>query len=854
MESPSPLFADASTAVYSDRASVTLFRRRRPLFWLALAFCCGNFLDHLFEPRLPLLGGMMLSALAFVVLLLVTGARIRRSNSRDYWASLSGLTLALAGGMLIHGLGARIPASDDIARRTPASSAFVCLEGVIIDASHEQGSDKPVWTVAVATLGPEFSALTPASGRARIRLNAQAPAYGEGDRVQILARLEAPPEVSVPGAFDSAAFLEAQGIRRSGAATIAGVHRVSSPSWLRPDLMLRRFSSRLSEQLAQALPSNSSAGDTNVESEGSSQSALLSALLLGRRDRVDASDREAFSINGAAHLLAIAGWHLQFLTFLFWRALGFTGLSRRRSAWLVIGAVCAYCALTGAATPVLRATIMIVLYLLAPALSREADPLSALAAAALLILCAAPAELFSAGFQLSFLAVLALATIYPALDDAWTAWRQQTQRFTLQAPGWRERLSSWIRPLLLVSFVAWLGTAPAVAWHMGRLSLLSLIVNLIAVPLGGACMIAGLATLFAGAITTGFASLIGKLAFVCVWALQNLNQLFAKLPFAALDLPPPAIPVLIVYAAALLWLWVERRRAATLGRALVLTPMCLLLLSLGVFFRESAPAPRVTVLDLKLGRAALIESTDGGAALIDSGGPGQGARIAETLRREGIARLALLVISADESDALGGAVSLIERVPVARVILPRGGGASGQRRELERALTLRGIPYDWPDAKQALRGPGEVVWEFLDDSPAGQPVPSETCLAVRLSMPGTRMLFVAARSNPEIKRLLANDADGRLNCDILRISNVNGAHWPTDLPALFKSAHCRAIVAGQSSAPGEIAGFDIGAWSNAHDIRVLSPHQQGSLRIQADTGGHEQQVQAYRAGVWRAVE
>ena len=78
--------------------------------------------------------------------------------------------------------------------------------------------------------------------------------------------------------------------------------------------------------------------------------------------RVDASDRESFSINGTAHLLAIAGWHLQFLIFLFWKALGWTGLSRRKSAWLVMLTVCAFCALTGAAVPVVRATVMTVLF------------------------------------------------------------------------------------------------------------------------------------------------------------------------------------------------------------------------------------------------------------------------------------------------------------------------------------------------------------------------------------------------------------------------------------------------------------------------------------------------------------
>ena len=826
--------------------SPSLFTRRRPLFYLTLAFCLGITLDYFVAPRLPALGGLFIASIALSVFTLMI---FRTQQRRARWLSaLAALAVALAGGMLLHALRSRIPAGDDISRRTSASPSFVCVRGLIVDASREQGSDKPVWTLAVRDFGPDVQALASASGRVRIRLNAEATGFGEGDCVELRARLESPPDVTVPGAFDSQAQLEAQGIRRTGVANADSVRLVAPPSWLRPDLKLRRVSADLAARIDSALAPDAA--------RGSPQSALLNALLFGRRDRVDTSDREAFSINGTAHLLAIAGWHLQFLVMLFWLALGRAGIPRRKAAWLVIGAVGAYCALTGAATPVLRATIMIVLYLLAPALGREADPLSALAAAALAILTVAPAELFSAGFQLSFLAVLALATIYPALEDAWTAWRASPIRADpSEAPPWRAWLLWRLRQTLFVSLAAWLGTAPAVAWHMGRFSVLSLLVNLVAVPLGGACMVSGLLTLAMSFVSVSLAAGCALLAGFALLALERVNGLFARLPFAAIDLPQPAIPVLLVYGGVLAWVWIERRRGATLPRMAALFAACLVLLNVGVLFRESPPAPRVTVLDLKLGRAALIEAPDGSAAMIDAGGPGQGARLAESLRRLGIARLSLLAISADDPDAEGGALELIERIPVARVILPRGSAASGLRRELEHALTARSIPYDWPDARQLLRGPGDITWEFADDGPTdGGPVSPETALAVRLTLPGTRMLFVSTRSNPALQRLLARSTAAPLQCDILRLSTSGSAHWPSELSRLIDATGCRTIVAGSGSAPAEIAGFDLSAYATSHELRVLGPHQDGSLRIQADVGAREQLVQAYRGGQWRPVE
>jgi len=863
--------------------SVTSFHRRRPLFWLVLIFCFGIAFDQWMTPGLPAIGGFCLASIAACAAFLF----LRQASVKCLWPWLFGGALALSGGMLLHALRARIPDANDISRRTPATSSFVFLRGTIIETSRARGSEQLIWTLDVTALGPDSDNLSVASGRVQVRINDETRVFGEGDCVELLARLESPPEITLPGSFDYTGFIENQGIRRAGIASAESVRRVFGTQWYRPDLALRRFSSVLVDRIERLLPSP-------LEKEGlggsfrsydeevsSSQSGLLSALLFGRRDRVDSSDRESFAINGTAHLLAIAGWHLQFILFLFWRALGWTGLSRRKSAWLVIVSVCAFCALTGAAVPVVRATVMTVLYLCAPAFGREADPLSVLATAAFGILSFSPDELFTVGFQLSFLAVLALATIYPALEDAWASWRLSRNPLRLAAYGdstslpWlarlRERFAEYSRQTVLVSLAAWLGTAPAVAWHMDRFSTLSLAVNLIAVPVGGVCMVLGLAMLAVGAVSVAAGTVIGYLAFFGVATLQWINAAFASAPIASIDLPSPAIPVLVVYAAILGWAWIERGRAATLFRLALLLPACFLVLNAGLFFRDSAPVPRVTILDLRFGRAALVESPGGGAAMIDAGGPGQGPRIAETLRRYGIARLNLLVLTADEPDALGGALELVRRISVARVIFPRCAAASAVRRELERVLTQRGVPYGAPrsldassgpnvvpdpDGNLTLRGPGDVLWEFSDDGPpTSAPAAAETALCLRLSLPGTRMLFVTARSKSAIDRLLINAPNGALETDILRLTSTGAAHWPSELSQLIGRSKCRTIVAGSSRAPDEISGFDIAAWAAAHDLRLLSPHQDGSIRIQADVSANaEQVVQAFRGGVWKPVD
>jgi competence protein ComEC len=862
--------------------AATVFQRRRPLFWLALVFCAGITADDLLAPRLPALGGFALAAVLGVFLLLYL--RSGRLNGRLAFGCAC--VAGCASGALLHALQARLPAANDVSRRTSAAPAFVWLQGTVYEAARDAHPGAPKhWTISVSALGFDRAVLRGAQGLVRVNVRPEdvpgsagvSPApyaaetaalpgttpaslnsIGEGDRIELLARLEAPSAATLPDGFDYAGFLASQGIYRTGSVFANTVKKLAGPAWYRPGLLLRRFSGYLAGEVEKFLPGDNVQAQFAGLEEGNpygSRAALLNAMLFGRRERLDVSDRQAFAICGTVHLLVIAGLHLQFLAWLSFQILAWLGFSRRSSAWIIFPAACAFCLLTGANVPVVRATVMILLYLGALVWWREPDPLNVLGAAALAILAFAPGELFSAGFQLSFLAVLALVALYPALNDAWTAWRAQSV-FDLAPPrpAWQSWLAGHVRHLLLISLAAWLGTAPVVAWHMGRFSTLSLLVNLFAVPLNGACMVAGLVLVASGWICSALALAVGLVAGALLAALQWLNWGFASLPGASIDLPQPPLLILVLYAVLLGWVWVQGRKLP-FGRLAVVIPCCFLLLNLGFLFREPPAAPSVTLFDLAAGRCALIETPEGGTALLDAGGPGQGARIAEVLRRRGILRLELLVISADDREALGGALELAKRVAISRVVLPRAGSASFLRREFEEFLAARAVPYVGPALKEALWGPGDVRWEFCDDGrPEEQPLSAQAATCVRLSLPGSSLLFVNTRSAAALKRLLARAPDAALTADILCLAPGENEHWPLEISELARRSGCRTLVASSRSEPGEIPGLDLAALTKTRHIQLLSPHHDGSLRIQADVGANSKHtLQAYQAGKWQDV-
>jgi len=887
------------------------FQRRRPLFWLALAFCAGIMADAFLAPALATLGGLVLATFiaALAVLLRKTtvggtlgsagdsrdpGGAKRPAYSRNY--AVCAIVLSLAGGALVHALRARIAPGDDVSRRTSALPSFMYVRGTLIDVSgggstrHDAATtemaglrapltERPaLWTVAVDALGPEESALTPASGRVRVTYrieesDAQATELAglrapptEGARVLFRARLEAPPELTLPGSFDYGQYLENQNIHRVGAIFPQTLRVVADgTAWWRLDLYLRGLSAGLARRVESALDGFQTDG-----TRPGSQAALLNALLFGRRENVENSDRDAFALSGTAHLLAISGLQIQFLAWLLWRAAAWFGLSRRKAAGAVLAICTAYCALAGADPPILRASVMIALYLLAVLAWREPEPLSVLGASALAILFFSPAELFNAGFQLSFLAVLALVTLYPALEDAWEAWRrgEQTQIVLpegLEQPQ-RNHWLGYVRTSLFVTLAAWMGTAPVVAWHMGRFATLSLLVNLVAVPLSNVCMVLGLLMLAAGLVSSVLAQGMAYVTFGSLVALQSLIHVFAAVPGASIDIPPPAVPLIIMYATVLVYIWRERKTERSLGRLSLLFGACLLALNAGLFFREPAAAGSVTILDLPRGRAALVESPEGGAALIDAGGAGDGARIAEVLRKRGISRLALLVISVDNPEAIGGASELLKHVPAVRVLMPREASANTARRDLERFLTANQTPYGPADVTQPLLGPGDIRWDFCDDGHGpDEKAANQTALCVRVSVPGASgresVLFLAARSNASLQRLRQNLRtrervvhSDMLQAGIVRVTPGAGGAWPGDLENALTQSHCRVVVAGSRSEPDESVGVNLESLAQAHDLKLLWPHRDGSVRVQADVGARTAQtLQAFRGGVWREI-
>ena len=396
------------------------------------------------------------------------------------------------------------------------------------------------------------------------------------------------------------------------------------------------------------------------------EAALLRGMVLGDDAAMPGDVHDAFVAAGLSHLTAASGQNVALLAALALGLCAVAGLGIRARWALVLLLIALYVPLAGGGPSIQRAGVMGAATIAAALAGRPASRWHALLLAAAATLVLDPRSAADAGWQLSFAAVIGIATIAaPA--------RERLRRRGLAAP---------VAEAVAVTLAATLATAPLIAVHFDRASLVALPANVLAAPAVAPVMWLGLAAAALGQLTPTLAAPLVALTGPPLGYLAGLARLAAKLPAAQAALPLSAIVVLCALGAVLLTAPLDHdrapggrstRRRAALALALLLT----LAAALGPALvppRTLAPPPegdlRVTALDIGQGDATLLQA-GGHAILVDAGPAGDG--VAAKLRRAGVRRLDALVVTHPQADHDGGAPAVLAAVPTTMLLDGRGG-------------------------------------------------------------------------------------------------------------------------------------------------------------------------------------
>lgn len=260
----------------------------------------------------------------------------------------------------------------------------------------------------------------------------------------------------------------------------------------------------------------------------------INGMVLGLRHQTSQDIEEPFQQTGTLHLFAVAGLHVGIVARLLWILATVARLRRKWATILIIPALLFYAAITGLHTSSVRAAVMSAVLLGGFIVERKAFAFNSLAAAATLILCWDTNELFAVGFQLSFCVVGAILLLHEP------AFRFLQRRFasdpflpkTLFTARRRalNKLLTWIARAASVSFAAWIGSLPLMFWYYHLVTLISLLANLVVVPIAFFVLAGALLSL----VTAPFSSWVSIVFNNANWVLTKLVlgavHFFALLP------------------------------------------------------------------------------------------------------------------------------------------------------------------------------------------------------------------------------------------------------------------------------------------------------------------------------------
>ena len=203
---------------------------------------------------------------------------------------------------------------------------------------------------------------------------------------------------------------------------------------------------------------------------------LLGGLLLGQRYMVSEKLLNIFRCTNTVHILAISGLHVGFIGFILIGVLRLLFVPRKITGILTILGVILYVSIVGWRPPAFRAGIIFCVFFIGLILDKAIDLINSLFFAALVILLIMPQTLFKPGFQLSFIIVFSLMLMAPVIAGF--------KGYILQALG--------------VSTVAWLSSLPIIAYYFGIISPISILANIIVVPVIGLVIALGFTSVFLG--------------------------------------------------------------------------------------------------------------------------------------------------------------------------------------------------------------------------------------------------------------------------------------------------------------------------------------------------------------------
>jgi competence protein ComEC len=645
------------------------------LIYLSLTFVIGVLLGS----KIHLPAWSLIFALLPLSLLLL-------KKHRKIIVTTSLCLLALFGGMVRYQ--ANLLIVDESSIQFYNEGGAVTLQGVIATAPDFRDTNTQI-TVSVSEVNGH-----PVSGKILL-FAPRYPEYKYGDVLQVNGNLETPP---ILGDFDYRGYLAGQGI--SSVVSYPKIEVVESGKGFKPLEWVYSVRKMLSQKMAEVLPEP--------------QASLAQGIILGIRSDIPQSVKDDFARTGTTHVLAISGQNLSIVAGLFISTgIWLFGKKRYLYVWLALAATWGYALLTGMDAPVVRAAVMLSLFLFADLLGRQRSVMPALAFAATVMVAINPLLLRDASFQLSFLAMVGLALVAPPIQT----FGRNIVASRLGEEGTLVSTLNWIIDSLAVTAGVTLVVWPVIAHYFGIFSIVSPVATLLILPALPAIIVTGTLAAVLGILAVSVGQAVGWVAWLFLSYMLAVVKWFAGLSIAAINLGEISPYMLWGYFALLalaLWSYHRRKQVSTIVIRITDTlagpskrfvvPSLLVIAILTMLFAGSMPDDRLHVSFLDVGQGDAILIQKGSQDILVDGGPSPEAITLELGKKLPFwdRTIELVVLTHPHADHLAGLIEVLERFRVKQVLYPESTSTSPLWVEWQKILEEKNIKVTIAQAGQVI--------------------------------------------------------------------------------------------------------------------------------------------------------
>lgn len=501
----------------------------------------------------------------------------------------------------------------------------------------------------------------------------------------------------------------------------------------------------------------------------SAASGFAAALLFGESDCIEEEIYNAYKTLSLVHILAISGLHVGILSagcfYLFIRA----GMTRETTKIVLICLLPIYCILAGAAPSVVRACVMVMLFLLLSLCRVRTSSITILCGVFLFLLLFNPFYIQQVGFQLSFFITFTLLMSVKILD----------------------RLKSYhsIVQSFFVTLICQIASLPIILYYFHEFSLWGFLLNVLYIPLYTIILLpATCITFILSSLSFPFANLSLMLLNGCFRLVNDFAVIIAELPYTSLSFGKPSllfILFLLGLICLLFYCWEKNNR-----KYLVICSGCLVI-SLFLFYHKVSWSPfgEVTFIDVGQGDSILVKRPFGrGVYLIDTGGvltfeqdawkerrkafePGEDI-VVPFLKSKGIRKIDKLILTHDDQDHIGGSLAVLQALKVKEIVIPEALQQKFSETDTVKLALQKRIPIVSSKVGQGWKM-GEDTFQIVHPVQFEENS-NESSLVLLAVINDVRWLFTGDVGSMVEKELVARYP--RLTVDVLKLGHHGSKH------------------------------------------------------------------------------